>query len=470
MLQVLRITLHVGFAVLLAVGVVRVLLGAPHAVSSWVTLALAVVLAAVYLAGTVAEKQAADGGPVLWGLDPAKYAVVWLAVITGLWLLLLVTDADFSWLAFPLFFLHLHLLGTRHAIFAVVVMTAAVVAAQWYHAGELHVAMVLGPVFGAAFAVVMAMAYQSLYAEGVNQRLALDELRRTRAELARTQHEAGVLAERERLAREIHDTLAQGLSSIVLVSRAAGSALAAGQTGTAHERIGTVQSTAAENLAEARRFVRGLSSPGLEDGSLIQSLRRACEATGRQAAGRGERLECRFELDGDPVPLPAPFEVALLRAAQSSLSNVALHAEAGTAVVTLGFVGPEVTLDVFDDGIGFDAPAALAATQPREDGSGFGLLSVRERVSALGGTLGIESAPGEGTVLAVKLPLPEVGSMAEQRSGDKEPDLTVDKGAGDVARGDRGHDLAVDDGSGDLARGDKAPDLAADEGSGGEKR
>lgn len=408
-LRVLRMTLHAGFAVLLAVAIVRVLLGAPSAVSSYIALAGAVVLAAVYVAGTFAERQAAEDRAVPFGLDPAKYAVAWLAVATGLWVLLLAADADFSWLAFPLFFLHIHILSKRHAIAAVAIMTAAVVAAQWYHSGELHVAMVLGPVFGAAFAVVMAMAYQSLHAEGVNQRRALDELLRTRAELARTQHEAGVLAERERLAREIHDTLAQGLSSIVLVSRAAGSALAAGQADTAQERIRTVQSTAADNLAEARRFVRGLSSPGLKEGSLIQSLRRACDSIERQAAGRGAALHCRFELDGGPLPLPAPLEVALLRAAQASLSNVALHAQATTAVVTLGFVGSKVTLDVFDDGIGFDAATALATTQPREDGTGYGLLSIRERVSVLGGTLNIESASGEGTVLAIQLPLDGAG-------------------------------------------------------------
>lgn len=433
-LRVLRIALHVGFAVLLAVGVVRTLLTAPHAVSSYIALALAVALAAVYVAGTVVEKRAADksatGGPSAGGhpdgrasgqgqgwpadqprtrrsINLKRYGIPWLAVVTALWVALLIISGDFSWLAFPLFFLHIHLLGPRHSIVAVVVITGVVIAAQWYHAEALHVAMVLGPIFGACFAVVMGVAYRSLYTEGVNQRRALDELRRTRAELASTQHEAGVLAERERLAREIHDTLAQGLSSIVLVSRAADQALQTGDSDTALEQVRTVHSTAAENLSEARAFVRGLSTGELQDNSLVERLRRSCETTEREAAARGDGLRCRFELDGEPVQLPAPYEVALLRATQASLSNVSRHARATTAVVTLGFVGPDVTLDVFDDGIGFDSEAALAASAPRPDGSGYGLLSIAERVAALNGHLQIESSDGEGTVVAIRLPLGE---------------------------------------------------------------
>ncbi|WP_460465420.1 sensor histidine kinase [Arthrobacter pigmenti] len=412
-LRVLRIALHVGFAVLLAVGVARTLLTAPHAVSSYVALALAVVMAAVYVAGTVVEKRAAEGVPLVdqprtrQSTNLKRYGIPWLAVVTALWVALLVVSGDFAWLAFPLFFLHIHLLGPRHSIVAVVAITAVVIAAQWHHAEALHVAMVLGPIFGAGFAVVMAVAYRSLYIEGVNQRRALDELRRTRAELASTQHEAGVLAERERLAREIHDTLAQGLSSIVLVSRAADQALQTGDSGTALEQVRTVHSTAAGNLSEARAFVRGLSTGELQDNSLVERLRRSCETTEREAAARGDSLRCRFELDGEPVPLPAPYEVALLRATQASLSNVSRHAQATTAVVTLGFVGPDVTLDVFDDGIGFDVEAASATPAPRPDGSGYGLLSIAERVSALNGHLQIESSDGEGTVVAIRLPLGE---------------------------------------------------------------
>ncbi len=397
-LRVLRTSLHIGFAVLLVVGTVRLLASNPGHPTSYLALVLAVILGVVYLAGTLVEKRYSVSAR---GLDPQRFGLAWLALVSLLWVALSVLSADFSWLAFPLFFLHLHLLGPRHAILAVTVLTGIVVASQWWHSGGFSLPMLLGPMVGAVFAVVMGMAYGALYNEGVNQRLALEELRRTRVELAESQHNAGVLAERERLAREIHDTLAQGLSSIVLVSRAVRSALDADNADLAQERLQTVQETASENLAEARRFVRGLTEP---EESLVLSLQRVCESTERRAAAQGSGLRCRFRLEGEPMDLPAPYEVTLLRAAQASLANVAAHANATTAVVTLSFLGEDVTMDVYDDGSGFD-PATLSS-QPRPDGTGYGLLSLRERVLALGGSLDAESSKDAGsTVIAIRLPL-----------------------------------------------------------------
>ncbi|NMR30578.1 sensor histidine kinase [Crystallibacter degradans] len=420
-LRVLRIGLHTGFAGLLAFAVVLTLINAPHAPLSWLALLLGILLAGVYLAGTIVEKRHSTTGT---GPDPRRYGAAWLALVTVLWVALVAVSGNFVWLAFPLFFLHLHVLKTAHAVFAVAMLTGVVILSQWWHNGQLEPAMLIGPMVGAVFAVFMAMAYRALYLDGENQRRALAELRRTRAELAQSQHDAGVLAERGRLAREIHDTLAQGLSSIVLVSRGAVSALDAGDTATAAERIRLAQSTASENLAEARRFIRGLSSPQLEpreDGAsaLADGLARLCSATERHAAARGDQLRCRFNLDGDSVWLPAPYEVTLLRAAQASLANVLAHAKARTAVVTLGFLDEDVTLDIYDDGVGFDpskydggtglGSSAVTGDGERDSdgggGGGFGLLTLRERVAALNGRLDLESAPGEGTVVAIRLPL-----------------------------------------------------------------
>ncbi|MFB0836329.1 sensor histidine kinase [Arthrobacter halodurans] len=412
-LRFLRGALHVGFALLLGVAIARMHTafgdgGDPH---RYLWSGVALLLAAVYVAGTVTEKRFAAGRSAF---DPRRYGVPWLGIVTALWAVLLAGSPDFSWLAFPLFFLHLHLLPRRAALPAIAAMTAAVVASQWAGSGLAvpPLAMVLGPVFGAAFAVVTGLVYRALYREARLQRSAADELRRTRAELARTQHDAGVLAERARLAREIHDTLAQGLSSIVLLSRAAEASLAGGDAGTAGERVSLIGRTASENLAEARGFVRGLSSPLLERASLLESLRRLCESTTRDAAARGSRLRCRFELEGSPATLPAPHAVTLLRAAQASLANVAEHADAGTAVVTLAFLGDEVTLDIYDDGAGFDPDGAPERAAPRADGGGFGLRALRERVGALDGVLALESAPGEGTVVGLRLPLPRAAGDA----------------------------------------------------------
>ena len=423
-LRVLRVSLHVGFAVLLLVALVRLLTGGIHG-PGWIILLLALLLAAFYLVGTVLEKRHSLH-PARF--DPRPYSAWWLGGVSLLWLLLVWASADFVWLVFPLFFLQLHVLRRRLALPAIALSTLLVIAALWYHNGgiasselsgaetasaALQLPMVLGPAFGAAFAVVTGLAYRALFLEAENQRLAAEELRRTRAELARTQHDAGTLAERARLAREIHDTLAQGLSSIVLMGRAAEKALDDGHPAVARERLRIVRDTAATNLAEARNFVRALQSPDLQNGSLVATLHRLCETTEAEAAARGAGLRCRLDVEGLPVELPGAHQTVLLRAAQASLANVRVHAQAGTAVLTLSFLGAEVAMDIYDDGSGFD-PAAVPA---RPDGSGYGLTSLRERVAALHGLLDIESAPGEGTVVAIRLPLaatprPQAGTSA----------------------------------------------------------
>ena len=419
-LRVLRVSLHVGFAVLLLVAVLRLAMAGLAPLATGAGLAGAVLLAAVYLVGTVLEKRHALNPE---RFDPKPYARWWLATVCGLWLVLVLISPDFAWTAFPLFFLQLHVLPRRLALPAIAASTALLIGALWFHnrgagADALQVPAVLGPVLGAAFAVVTGLAYRALYVEADNQRLAAEELRSTRAELARSQHDAGMLAERERLAREIHDTLAQGFSSIILMGRSAEQALNAGDNTAARDRLRTVQETAASNLAEARNFVRGLRSPDLVDSGLADALQRLCVKTEAEAAAGGAALRCRFELQGTPVPLPNPHQATLLRAAQSLLANVWAHAHASTAVVTLSFLESEVTMDVFDDGTGFD-PAGTAAAESRGDGTGVGLAALRERLAALEGTLDVESAPGEGTVVAVRLPLlvaPERGSAPEASS------------------------------------------------------
>ncbi|MGP4030627.1 sensor histidine kinase [Pseudarthrobacter sp. 1C304] len=437
-LRILRVCLHSGFAVLLLVAVVR-LVGAGLEGTDWIAACLALVLAGVYVLGTVLEKRHSTDPSQF---DPRPYSQLWLGAVCLLWLLLIWASADFVWLAFPIFFLQLHVLPRRLALPAIALSTVLVVVALWFHnagdaGGALELPMVLGPMFGAAFAVVTGLAYRALYLEAENQRLAAEELRRTRAELARSQHDAGTLAERARLAREIHDTLAQGFSSIVLMGRSAEKALDGGDTAAARDRLRTVQETAAANLAEARNFVRALQPPDLSENAgnpaaaapgdpLVNSLRRLCGKTETEAAARGTRLRCRFDLEGIPVDLPNPYRTTLLRAAQASLANVWVHAQAETAVVTLSFLGSEVAMDIYDDGTGFD-PAAAVDRAGRPDGSGYGLRSLRERVAALAGSLDIESAPGEGTVVAIRLPLanspvgtPPAGTSAAGTSAARE--------------------------------------------------
>ncbi|MEV4614729.1 sensor histidine kinase [Kitasatospora sp. NPDC049258] len=374
-LRLMNLALHGLFFALLGVLLVRGTVGGDLGAGA---LATAAALAVVYAAG----------GPVGRIRDSRAWAWLWLGAVVLLWIALTLQHPEFCYLAFPLHFLCLHLLPVRRAVAAVAGLTLIVVAAQAGTAGGLTTAKVLGPVAGAAVALLTAYGYAALYRESRERQRLIDDLMRTRGELAATQREAGRLAERQRLAREIHDTLAQGLSSIVLLARAAESALPA-DPATAASRIHEVGRTASANLAEARRFVHALTPPALDDVTLTEALRRLAQGASAD-----------FHLDGEPHPLPVEAEVALLRLTQEALANAVRHARAGRIAVTLAYLDDEVTLDVFDDGVGFD-PRARSGGGRRT----FGLHGMRERIAALGGSLTVESAPGEGTAVAAALPL-----------------------------------------------------------------
>ncbi|MDT0450086.1 sensor histidine kinase [Streptomyces hesseae] len=369
-LRLVRLAFHGAFYALLGVALAPTLAGRPSA-GPLAVLPLGALLAAVYAAGTV---------------RPARRPGLWLSAVTALWLALLALDHGFSYVAFPLFFLFLRALPVRWAHPAVAAATAAVVAAQATAPGGLTVAKVIGPAAGAAVAILTAYGYAALHRESQRRERLIDDLVRTRDELAAAQREAGRLAERQRLAREIHDTLAQGLSSIVLLARAAETA----ERDTARERVREIGLTAADNLAEARRFVQALTPPALEDAPLPEALRRV---TARTVPG------AVFRLDGEPCPLPVETEVALLRLTQEALANVARHARAEHTAVTLAFLDGQVALDIYDDGVGF-APGRGPADGRRT----FGLHGMRERIAGLGGTFTVESAPGEGTAIAATVP------------------------------------------------------------------
>ncbi|MET8307898.1 sensor histidine kinase [Micromonospora sp. NPDC005173] len=353
-------------------------------------------------AGAVIAVAAACGlvyaaGPFLPRISRSRRAAaVWLTAVVAMWLMLLVLSADAVWVAFPLYFLQLHLLSRRGGLAAVVITAAAAIAGFGAHQSSVSPAMAIGPALGAAVSIAVVWGYQALYRESEHRRKLIDELIAARTDLATAQHTAGVLAERERLAREIHDTLAQGLSSIQLLLRAAERALpSTPQKATRY--VEQARQAAVDNLAEARRFVAALAPLDLEDTTLAGALERLCATTSAR-----HRLTARFHLTGEPRPLPTEHEAALLRIVQSALANTVRHAEATTADVTLSYLGDHVAVDIIDNGHGFD-PHRLPA--PDAQNGGFGMPAMRARVLALGGTLTVESAPGHGTALAAQLPL-----------------------------------------------------------------
>ncbi|AXB48500.1 sensor histidine kinase [Amycolatopsis albispora] len=198
--------------------------------------------------------------------------------------------------------------------------------------------------------------------------------------------EAGVLDERQRLSREIHDTLAQGFTGIITQLEAARN-----EPADRDRHLDLATALARENLAEARRAVHALRPEALDAAQLPDALR---GVAGRWSDRTGVPIE--FTTTGTVRPLHPEVEATLLRITQEALTNVDKHAAAGRAGLTLSYMEDQVTLDLRDDGRGFD-PAG-----PRPDG--YGLSGMRQRAERLAGSLHVESEPGAGTAISVNLP------------------------------------------------------------------
>ena len=348
--QLLRLGVHVLVGVLLVtIAVTAVSGGGPE----WRVLAATAAVAVAYAAGLLPVVRRDRQSTAVWG---AALSLAWVALV-------LVTPSG-VWLAFPLFFLAVHVLPVRASLPVVAVLTAVAVGGFAWHQGGWNVGGVLGPVLGALVAIGTVLGL----------RVVNDQSQRR-----------GVLEERDRLAREIHDTLAQGLNSIHLLLGAADAHVEA-RPDEARRLIAQARTTAAENLDEARRFVRALVPTDLAERSLTEALLRV--------TSRSQAPPVSLEVSGEPVLLPGAVDVALLRIAQEAVGNAVRHAHASRIAVTLSYMDDEVALDVVDDGSG------LAA-----DTGGFGMTTMRERAERLGGELVIESTPSQGTAVAVSVPL-----------------------------------------------------------------
>ncbi len=228
-----------------------------------------------------------------------------------------------------------------------------------------------------------------------NRRLSetLDENARLHAQLLAQAREAGIIDERARLAREIHDTIAQGLTGIVTQLEAAGAA--DDEPAVRRRHIDTARALARESLTEARRSVDALAPGQLATAQLPDAIAEMAKAWAGTAG-----VELILDTTGDPRPLLPELEVTLFRVAQEALANVGKHAGAGRVGLTLSYMDDVVVLDVRDDGIGFAVPRDT----PRADGCGFGLMAMEQRVRRVSGTLTVESAPGEGAALSASVP------------------------------------------------------------------
>jgi signal transduction histidine kinase len=258
---------------------------------------------------------------------------------------------------------------------------------------EISTPRVLLGVIGLMVAGLMAAYIESVIREGERRQGLLNQLRATQDALAVQEREAGVNAERQRLAGEIHDTVAQHLTSIVTNLEAAESRSPT-DPDAAWDHIRAARQAARQGIADARSMVAALQPEVLEGRDIGEALRHiATETTTVPSITFGE--------EGTPSRLDRLQETILVRALQESLQNIRKHANARVVAVSLHWLEDEVILEVQDDGVGFDP-----ATVPRpENGHRMGLHSMRQRVESAGGTWSIESTPGEGTSLAISFPL-----------------------------------------------------------------
>ncbi|MEV6161645.1 sensor histidine kinase [Streptomyces sp. NPDC052052] len=233
--------------------------------------------------------------------------------------------------------------------------------------------------------------------ESANARLeqALAENAGLHAQLLLQAREAGIADERRRLAAEIHDTLAQGLTGIIAQLQAATS-ISDTDPELARQHLDRAAALARHSLGEARRSVHDLVPAALEHDDLPGALKKTI-------AGWAERHGTRtaFTVTGTAEPVHDEIAATLLRIAEEALANVGRHAGASRVGITLSFMGDELVLDVRDDGRGFD-PAA----PPSYDGAGgFGLGGMRARAERVAGTVEVETEPGHGTAVSARVPL-----------------------------------------------------------------
>lgn len=388
-LRSMRVGQHVIAVVLTVVGAARAV-GVGTAVVP--ALAAALVLLAWYAAGIAVASTVRSARVARWWL--VGLALVWVAAVA--------VSEEFVWVAFLIWLLAGHLLPPWPSVGFSVLVFAVVALAPVAHHGSTSYAGFFGPLIGGVFALGISRGYLELLRDARERERLVASLRQTQEEmaalqeeLAHTQRQSGAVAERTRLSRDIHDTVAQGLSSIGLLAHAAADRTSDTEAGRA---LHQVEGLARDNLVDVRRIVAALAPSELEDDALAAALARMLDRLRAESD-----LTADLRVDDTLPQLATAVEVALLRTAQSALANVRLHAAASRVVVSLVDADDTVRLDILDDGRGFDVEAWNAAAPARA--SSYGLHFMRSRLRELGGGLDVESTPGEGTALSAYLPL-----------------------------------------------------------------
>jgi signal transduction histidine kinase len=322
--------------------------------------------------------------------QPRQYLGV--AVLIGAWFALTIVHPTFFIVLFPLFAQLYMRVPLRWAYAGTVVLALGSVLVSVAGTDGSPAAWVIFGLIGlltVAGATLEGRWIHRIITQSAERRALIEELEATRSELGVAERAAGQLEERQRLAAEIHDTLAQGFTSIVMLLEAVAADLPPDTGPDVRRRLDLASATARENLEEARRLVAGLDPVPLDGSTLVDAVRRLATSFGAETDVRAA-----VEVRGRADDLPAATDVTVLRAAQEALANVRRHASATEVTLTLTFEGSHVVLDVVDDGIGFD----------REAAPGHGLRGIHRRVEQVGGEVSIDSRPGAGTHVRVSVP------------------------------------------------------------------
>ena len=346
-------------------------------------------LGVIAMAYAVLGTRAMTSRDLRWAV--AYQVVAWSALLAIQW----VDPSTQAWLLYFTLFPQLWaMVPTRWAAVGTVLVVAAFAFVRWAQtdfATDSLTEILISGMISMGLSLSLGLFINRLVSEAESRAETIDELRATQAKLAAVERDRGVHEERERISREIHDTLAQGFTSVVALSRAAQAALARGDAGAAGERLALIEATASDNLDEARLIVAELTPGHLQSRTLGEALERLGAAVSSETG-----LRAAVRVAGQPVPLGGSAEVVILRTAQEALSNVRRHASAARVDVTLVYDRPdEVVLTVRDDGQGF---------APGDARSGFGLDGVQARAAEVGGAVQVLSEPGGGTTLVLVVP------------------------------------------------------------------
>ncbi|MFD7233807.1 histidine kinase [Streptomyces syringium] len=263
----------------------------------------------------------------------------------------------------------------------------ATVTARAVRHTELLTGNVAFTVIGYAAGVLVGLLVHRIVQQSDERARRLNtELENAHQQLVEAHQRQGAAEERERLARDIHDTLAQGFASIIVLAEAARSGLGT-DPGKSAQQLLSIENTARENLAEARVLVGSAPQSGVAPGSVARILRRTLD---RFAEDTGLTVDAELP----DVECDQQTRIALLRCTQESLANIRKHAAASTVGVVLADHGYGLELEITDDGRGFVVA----------DSRGFGLDGMRKRLAELGGELNVTSSVGDGTRVLAMVP------------------------------------------------------------------